>query len=103
LEGIKITALETTDLVKSIYNLLEETLEIVKEKKQTPVPKEVVELIYEQPYCKTEYIIQKGIAKRKAAERYLKELERLEILKSEKIGKEVVYLNKNLLKILSGE
>lgn len=71
LEGIRITALETTALVKSIYSLLQETLEIVKEKKQTPVPKEVVELIYEQPYCKTEFIIQKGIAKRKAAERYL--------------------------------
>lgn len=101
LEGIRATAIETTELVKSIYNLMQETAEIVKENRQNPVPKEVVELIHEQPYCKTEFIIQKGIAKRKAAERYLKELERLQILKSEKVGKEVVYLNQKLLKILS--
>jgi Fic family protein len=62
-----------------------------------------LELIFEQPYCKTESIVKNQIAQRKAAERYLKELERLEILSSEKIGKEVIYLNLKLLRILRGK
>jgi len=40
---------------------------------------------------------------RKAAERYFKELERLNIIKPEKIGKEVLYINIELLSILSGK
>ena len=64
---------------------------------------EVIELIYDQPYCKTEFIVQKEIAARKAAERYLKELERLEIIRPEKVGKEVLYINIELFNILSGK
>jgi Fic family protein len=57
----------------------------------------------EQPYCKSEFIVNKEIAQRKAAERYLRELVRLRILEPEKIGKEVIYKNVELYKILTGK
>ena len=37
---------------------------------------------------------------RKAASRYLKNLENIDVLKSEKIGREILYLNKELMEIL---
>jgi hypothetical protein len=63
----------------------------------------VIELIYEQPYCKTEFIVNKKIAQRKAAERYLKELVRLKVLDPEKVGKEVIYKNAELYRILTAK
>lgn len=101
LDGIEITAKETTQLIERIHNSLIQTSEIVRKKSQQRIPKEVVELIYEQPYCKTEFIVNKEIAQRKAAERYLKELVKLNILEPEKVGKEVIYKNKELYKILT--
>ena len=103
LDGIEQTANFTTELIFKISKTFTETLELVRREKQTPIPKEVLELIFEQPYCKTEFIVNRDIAARKAAERYLKELERLQILKPLKVGKEVIYLNKPLFAVLSGK
>lgn len=101
--GIEKTSYFTLDLLEKISTSLESTLGRVKREKQNPVPKEVIELIYEQPYCKTEFIVNHQIGARKAAERYLKELVRLKILQPVKIGKEVIYLNLALFSILSGK
>ena len=103
LDGIEQTSNHTVSLIDKINNSLKITLEKVKREKQTRMPKEVVELIYEQPYCKTEFITDRKISARKAAERYLKELERLNILRPEKVGKEILYINIELFKILSGK
>jgi len=46
-------------------------------------------------------VVDAGIAKRQAAAEYLKELEKIGILKSHKIGKEVLYLNVSLYDLLS--
>ena len=103
LNSIEQTSNATIDLINRIDKSLKQTVEIVRQKQQAPVPKEVIELIYEQPYCKTEFIIERKIAARKAAERYFKELERLNIIKPEKIGKEILYINTELFRILSGK
>jgi hypothetical protein len=42
-----------------------------------------------------------GIAERKTAAEYLKELERIGVLKSKKLGKENIYLNVKLFNLLS--
>ena len=100
LNGIEETSKISINLAEQIQKSLEHTLKKVKTEKKSPIPKEVIEIIYKQPYCKIGFIIKENIAQRKAAERYLKELERLGILKSEKIGKEVIYLNTVLYDIL---
>ena len=62
--------------------------------------KELIEIIFKQPYCKTEFVVSDGIAKRQTAAEYLKELERTGFLKSKKVGKEVLYLNIKLFELL---
>ena len=101
LDGIEKTSKSTIDLINKIDSSLKKTIDKVRDDQQSPVPKEVIELIYEQPYCKAEFITNRGISARKAAERYLKELERLKIIRPEKVGKEVLYINIELFNILS--
>jgi predicted transcriptional regulator len=62
--------------------------------------KELVELLFEQPYSKIEYVVNKLNVERKAASRYLKELEQIGIVESQKVGRETLYVNKELIEIL---
>jgi Fic family protein len=63
--------------------------------------RELIELIFRQPYTKGQFIVDAGIAKRQTAAEYLKELEKIGILKPYKIGREILYLNVKLYKLLS--
>ncbi len=62
--------------------------------------KELIELLFTQPYCKVEFVVNAGIAKRQTAAEYLKEIERTGLLKSKKVGKEMLYLNLPLFELL---
>jgi len=62
--------------------------------------KELVELLFEQPYSKIEFVVKKLNVERKAASRYLKKMENIGIITSEKIGRESIYINKKLIEIL---
>ena len=68
----------------------------------TDYSKELIELLFEQPYCKTAILVERGIAKRQTAAEYLKELEKTGILQSKQAGREVLYLNTRLFNLLSG-
>jgi Fic family protein len=63
--------------------------------------KELIETIFRQPYTKGQFLVEAGIAKRQTAAQYLRELERIGILKAKKIGKETLYLNVALYELLS--
>ena len=97
LSAIKETANYTGEKILQIKKLFESTVKEAKEKLPSRVySKELIEVIFKQPYCKTEFVVNAGIAKRQTAAVYLKELEKIGILKSKKVGKEVLYLNKRL-------
>ena len=72
----------------------------MKETSENIYSKELVELIFENPYCKIEHITSKLGVERKAASRYLKRLEEIGILKMTKIGRENIYINIELMKLL---
>ncbi len=97
LKAVKETAEYTGEKILQIKGLFEQTVEEAKERLPSRVySKELIEIIFSQPYCKTELVVNAGIAKRQTAAEYLKELENIGILKSKKVGKEVLYLNKRL-------
>ena len=101
LEGVSSTAINTIKKIKEIKNLFDKTLEEMKLKLPSKVySKELIELLFTNPYCKVEFVVNAGIAKRQTAAEYLKEIEKTGLLKSKKVGKEVLYLNKSLLELL---
>lgn len=102
LEAIEQTSDHTRRKIISIRDLVEKTLKVAKEKLPARVySKELVELLFHQPYTKGQFLVDAGIAERKTAAEYLKELERAGILKSKKLGKENLYLNVKLFDLLS--
>jgi Fic family protein len=62
--------------------------------------RELVELIFTQPYCRTGDLVENRIASRNIAAKYLKELTAVGVLDQRKEGREVLYLNTRFLDLL---
>jgi Fic family protein len=101
LKGVEETALWTTNRIHAIHDLLEDTIEKCRKEIPGVYSKELIELIFKQPYCKIKYVVDAGIAERQTASVYLQELERIGILIGEKRGRETIYKNPALVKVLT--
>ena len=102
LDAVEQTALDTRDKILTIRELLTKALEFTKEKLLSRVySKDLIEILFHQPYTKAQFLVKAGIVQRKTAANYLKELEKIGVLQIQKVGKENLYLNKGLLEILS--
>lgn len=102
LEAIEQTSIHTRKKIVSIRVLIEETLASAKKRLPPRVySKELIELLFHQPYTKVQFLVDAGIAERQTAAEYLKEVEKIGVIKSHKMGKENLYLNVKLYKMLS--
>lgn len=102
LNGIEITATYTEEKIINIRQLLDDTIEQAKAKLPKRVySKELIELLFVQPYSTVKQLVEADIAKRQTAAEYLKELEKIGILKSKKVGTTNLYLNIKLYELLS--
>jgi Fic family protein len=100
LRSIEETSKLTIKKIKMIRDLLDKQVDEIREKAPKIYRKELVELLFEQPYCKIEFVVNALGVERKAASRYLKELEEIGLLSSLKIGRENLYINHALMNIL---
>ena len=100
LKGIEETARKTIERIHKINQALNQCIHVVKKKAPGIYSRELIELLFEHPYCKIEFLERNGIAKRKAAGRYLHVLAAIGILDLKKIGKENIFINKVLWDIL---
>jgi Fic family protein len=102
LEAVEDTAHWTTSRIIAIRDLFDQTLTRCRTTLPSKVySKELVELIFAEPYCKIQFLVEAGIAKRQTASEYLKELERIGILTGEKRGREIIYKHPALLRVLT--
>lgn len=100
LKSIEETSNRTIIKINSIKELLDNTIKIAQEKASKIYRKELIELLFEQPYSKIEFVTEKLGVERKASSRYLKKLEEIGILESQKVGRETIYVNLKLIEIL---
>jgi Fic family protein len=100
LTGIEETSRQTLEKVKAIKNLFELTLDKIKQQCPKIYSKELVEIIFENPYSKIDFLVKKLNINRKTASKYLKELEEKNYLSHLQTGKEILYINNDLMKIL---
>ena len=101
LTAVEETARWTTGRVLAIRDLFDATVERCRAEIPKIYSKELMEVIFRQPYCKIAFLVEAGIAKRKTASQYLQELERLGILVGEKRGREIIYKHPALLEVLT--
>lgn len=102
LEAVEVTSRLTVQKILAIRALMDETLQTAKAKLPARVySKELIELIFRQPYTKGQFVVDAGLAERKTAADYLQELEQIGVLKGRKVGKENLYLNVRLYELLA--
>lgn len=102
LNAVERTSVQTMNRIGQILTLLNETLELAKERLPDRVySKELIELLFEQPYCKVKFLVDRGIAKRQTAAEYLRELEEAGIVKGKQVGRENLFLNVKLYELLT--
>ncbi len=103
LEAVETTALATRQLIVGIRDAMSEATEIARSQMKRGYKKELIELVFQQPYTRISSLEQAGIAKRDAASEYLRELERIGLLTSQQHGRERLFYNRRLLEILTAE
>ena len=94
-----VKAKEFSEIENIITTYDELYKEMVLKDKSNPNAKDLLELLFFEFYTKNEYIRTKLNISRQTATSYLKQLEEVGILSSEKIGKEIIYKNISLFKI----
>ena len=103
LKGVEETALWTREKIDAIRNLLTHTSQYVQKKLPATYSRELVELIFSQPYCRIANLVECGLAKRQTASVYLKQLTEIGILKEIKIGREKLFIHPKLISLLRQE
>jgi Fic family protein len=101
LRAIELTATETNRRISSIRNLMQTTADLVREKLPRTYSKDLIEAIFQQPYCRISGLEKTlGITRQTASTR-LKQLEGLGVLESVKVGTEVYFIHRAFLNALT--
>jgi Fic family protein len=101
LQAVEVTSQHTLTLMTAIRDLLESTVELCRARlPRTTYSRELVERLFVQPYVKTEHLVKAGIAERRTATKYLRQIEEIGVLKSFKVWKETIFVNRALYDLL---
>lgn len=101
LQAVAATSQWTTGKIAAIRALAEDTTDFVRTRLPKIYTRELVDVIFEQPYCRIANLVEKGIAQRQAASRYLHELANLGVLRESPLGKEKLFINPKLMQLIS--
>lgn len=100
LSAVEETARWTSAKIAAIRSLSEHTTQFVREQLPKTYSRELVDVIFEQPYCRISNVVDKQIAQRQAASRYLKELVAIGVLQEVQVGKEKLFIHPKLMQLL---
>ena len=99
LKGVEEISKETIVTIKNVERLMEKTKEMMLEKAPKIYSKDLLEALFYHPYTKRVFIEEQLNVSRPTATNYLKELEAMGVLSSQKIGKEVFYVHNELFNL----
>jgi Fic family protein len=103
LDMIEETSNKGLKRISKITMAMEETANEIKKKLPKVYSKDLIEILFRLPYTKRQHLINENIGNLKTVGNYLIALEENGFLKSEKVGKEKLYLNQKLLEILENK
>lgn len=95
------TAIWKTNKIASVRELIEHTTEYIKVSLPKIVTHELVQVIFEQPYCRIRNLVDKNIAKRQTASTYLKQLCEIGVLEEIQAGKEKLFVHPKLIQLMT--
>lgn len=100
LRGVEQTAAWTCNKITAIKALIEETSGYMRQNLPKMYSYELVQLIFEQPYCRISSLVNRGIAKRQTASVYLKQLVDIGVLCEASTGKEKLFVHPKLMQLM---
>jgi Fic family protein len=100
LDMIEETSARGLEQLNKITQTMEKTAEEIKMKLPKVYSKDLIEILFRLPYTKRQHLIDENIGNPKTVGNYLIALEENGFLKSVRVGKEKLYLNQQLLRIL---
>jgi cell filamentation protein, protein adenylyltransferase len=103
LAAVEETARWTTDRIRAIRELLNDTAKRVAAEAPAVYSRELIELLFVQPYCRIANVVEAGIAQRQTASVYLKALAEAGVLREVKVGREKLFVNPRLMALLTEE
>ena len=100
LTAVEETSKESVKLIEAITQLIQETKIELREKLPKLYSKDLLEVLFEHPYTKINFLVEELNINRKTAGLHLRAIEEIGILKSVKMGREVYFINKKLFELL---
>jgi Fic family protein len=76
------------------------TVSHVKQAAPKIYSRELVELIFDRPYCRIQNLVDKGLAGRQAASRHLQQLVDIGVLEEMVVGREKLFIHPKLMQLL---
>jgi len=100
LRGVSETAAWTTGKIGALRALMAMATDHVRARLPKLYSRELVELVFTQPYCRIQNVVSAGIAKRQTASVYLKSLVEIGVLREIAAGREKLFLHPKFLDLL---
>ena len=101
IEQVRRSGQRTLELVRSLTSLHSDLTELTRTVTGT-ANADLASVLMEQPYARTRDVIAQCSVSRPTATNWLKQLVAADVLSSVKIGRDVLYINKRMLEIMSG-
>ena len=77
------------------------TIDHVRQAAPKTYSRELVDLIFERPYCRIQNLVDQGMAGRQAASRHLKKLVDIGVLQERVVGREKLFIHPKLMHLLT--
>jgi Fic family protein len=103
LTAIEETSLWTTAKIRAIRGLMDATVAYVSASSPKIYSRELIEVIFTQPYSRIGNVVEAGLAVRQTASKYMKELAAKGVLQERQEGRENIYVNVRFLHLLTSD
>lgn len=100
LQAVEVTARQTIEQITRIQALFDQTVDRVRAELPKVYSKELIEVLFEYPYSKIEFVVERLRIDRRTASRYLHLLVQADVLKAEQKWKETLFINHHLVSLL---
>jgi Fic family protein len=101
LKGVEETACWTVAKIAALQKLQKHTTDFVRQAAPKVYSHELLDLIFELPYCRIQNVTEQEIAVRQTASGYLKALVKLGVLEEKPVGREKLFIHPKLMKLLT--
>jgi len=103
LNAVQETSNWTCGKINAILKLMEATREFMRTETSKIYSSELVDVLFNQPYCRIANLEKAGIAKRQTGSVYLAQLVKIGVLVERKVGRDKIYINPRYIRLLTSD